>query len=55
MKSLSVLITTSAVLGATTAGATTIDAPIPGSLILFGTGLVVGLFGLGIAGWTLRR
>jgi hypothetical protein len=54
MKSLSLLITTSAVLGATTAGATTIDAPIPGSLILFGTGLV-GLFGLGIAGWTLRR
>jgi hypothetical protein len=49
----SVLIATPAVLGATTASATTVDAPIPGSLVLLGTALL-GLFGLMVAGWTLR-
>jgi hypothetical protein len=39
-------------LGGTAAASVVVDAPVPGSLILFGT-VLVGVFGILVAVWTL--
>jgi len=52
MKRISVLVATSALLGGTAAAGGVVDAPVPGSLFLFGS-VLLGVFGVLVAVWTL--
>jgi len=55
MKHISILVAKWAVLGGTAAAASVVvEAPVPGSLIPFGT-VLLGVFGISVVVWTLTR